>query len=241
MLWGTFSFTHILSLFISAIIGLTLYFAIKNLSKKNQTIILFILSLSGIAAIIYNLLMWESPLEYLPLHLCSLNAMLLPFVVISKNKMLGNLLLLWALGALIALIVNFAQSDYKILSWPFAFYFFPHTLEFVVPILLFKLKLIDLNGKFIVSTVLITLISYTIIHFINTGLNNYFLSNNIVDYKGEIIKVNYMYSIYPDNPLLDFFYSIIPYSYWYMMLSIPIITIYLSLIYGISHYFKTRK
>ena len=120
--------------------------------------------------------MWGSPLEYLPLHLCSLNAMLLPFVVISKNKMLGNLLLLWALGALIALIVNFAQSDYKILSWTFAFYFFPHTLEFVIPIILFKLKLIDLNGKFIVSTLLITLISYTIIHFINIGLNNYFLS-----------------------------------------------------------------
>ena len=40
-----------------------------------------------------------------------------------------------------------------------------------------------------------------------------------------------MYSIYPDNPLLDLFYSIISVQYWYMYLVIIIVVLYLGLIY----------
>ena len=144
MTWGTFSIAHIISLLLGAGITIGLYFALKHRTQKTQTIVLGILSFAGIAAIIYNLVAWNSPIEYLPFHLCSLNAMLLPIVVFTRNKHLGNLLLLWAIGALAALILNTSVAEAEIFSWTFFFYYFPHVLEFGIPLIIFKLGLIKL-------------------------------------------------------------------------------------------------
>lgn len=231
MLWGSFGIVHIFSLIVAVCLNISLYSIIKNLPNKTQTIVLFFISILGIGAIIFNLFRWNSPLEYLPFHLCSLTAIILPFAIITKNKILNNLLLLWSLGALFALIVNTAQADFEIFSWTFFFYYIPHVFECGIPLIMLKLKHYEKDYHTITSTLIITLVSYTIIHFINLGLNNYFVTNNITDYKGDIIKVNYMFSVYPENPLLSFFYQIIPYPYWYLYLAIPIIVVYLFLIY----------
>ena len=199
MIWGNFSINHIISLVVSLIIIAGLYFILRNKKEKTQIITLFILSLSGIIAIIYNLVLWGSPLEYLPLHMCSINAMILPFAVLTRKKTISNLLILWSLGAIIALILNFQAANYEILSWTFAIYYFPHTLEFGIPILLFALKLVKLDYKTIPSTLIITFIIYTAVHFCNVALNNYFINNNILDWQGNIIQVNYMFSVIPDN------------------------------------------
>ena len=197
MVWGTFTITHILSLLLGAAITIGLYFALKHRTEKTQTIVLGILSFAGIAAIIFNLVVWDSPIEYLPLHLCSLNAMLLPIVVFTRNKHLGNLLIL------------------------------------------FKLKLIKLDKKCIWSTVAITLGAYIAIHFINVFINQYCIANNILDWAGEVVQVNYMFSIFHEgNPLLKLFYDIIPYQFWYMLLCIPVAVVYLSAIYALTRYIK---
>ena len=65
--------------------------------------------------------------------------------------------------------------------------------------------------------------------------------NEIVDRAGEIIDVNYMYSMAPDNPLLDLFYEWLPLPFWYMLPVIPIVLIYLGAIYGIAALVKKRK
>jgi len=231
MTWGFFSLLHIVSLLLASLIIVSLYFILKNKSERVKIIVLGILSFSGISAIIYNLVVWNSPLEYLPLHLCSLNAMMLPIAVFTKNKTINNLLLLWSLGALLALVVNSAQADYEIFSLTFAFYYFPHVLEFGIPILMFSLKLVKKDLKCIASTIGITFFSYTLIHFINLWVNSYAENNNVVDWAGNIIKVNYMYSLYPENPLLDLFYKIIPLPYWYMYLAIAVIILYLAFVY----------
>lgn len=231
MTWGFLSSAHIISLILAVGIITLLYFILKNKSDRVKTIVLGILSFSGIAAIIYNLVAWNSPLEYLPLHLCSLNAMVLPFAVFTRKKVLNNLLLLWSIGALFALIINVSVSDAKILSWTFVFYYFPHVFELGIPILMFLLKLAKKDVKCIISTVVITMTVYTLIHFVNLWINSYAIKNNIVDLAGNVIKVNYMYSIYPDNPLLNLLYSIIPYQYWYMYLTMVVIVIYLGIVY----------
>ncbi len=243
MLWGFFSACHIITLILVVGIIVALFFILKNKSQKTQTIVLGILSLAGIAAIIFNLIKWDSPIEYLPFHLCSLNAMMLPIAVFTRNKTINNLLLLWALGALFALVVNSAQANYEILSWTFVFYYFPHVLELGIPILMFLLKLVKKDLKCIISTIAITMSTYTVIHFINVALNNYIAKNNIVDWAGELISVNYMYSIYPENPLLQLLYSIIPHSYWYMYLAVVVIVAYLSLVYikDIINLIKNKK
>jgi uncharacterized membrane protein YwaF len=232
MKWGSFGVVHIASLVLAAAIIAALYFALRKASRKTQTIVLGVLSFSGIAAIIFNLVTWGSPIEYLPLHLCSINAMLLPIVVFTRNKTLGNLLLVWCLGALAALVVNMAQAEYELMSWTFVFYYFPHVLEFGIPILLFKLGLIEMHPKYILSTLAITMAIYTGIHLFNVWLNAYCEANQILDYAGNVIRVNYMYSITPENPLLVLFKQVIPYDYWYMYMIVPILAVYLSIVYA---------
>lgn len=232
MIWGTFTLNHILSLNVGILIIVGLYFFLKNKSDKFKINVLFSLSLIGIVAIIYNLLKWHSPLEYLPLHLCSLNALILPIAVKTKNKILNNLLLLWSLGALFALVVNYEQGNFEILSWTFVLYYFPHTFYLGIPILMFKLKLVKKDYKCILSTLLITFVAYTLIHFANLLINHIAEVYNIVDWRGNIIKVNYMFSVAPVNPMLDFFWKIVPHQYWYMLLVLPIVFLYLLLIYA---------
>ena len=240
---GFFSLTHVITLFIGAGLIIGLYYILKQLTEKNQHTLLFVLSFAGIAAILFNLFTWGSPLEYLPFHLCSLNAMVLPFAVYKKHEMLSNLLLLWSLGALVALVINSAQAHFEIFSLTFFFYFFPHVLEFGIPILLFKLGYVKKRIKYIWSTVAITLVAYIIIHIINVIINNYCLKNGVLNPSGEIIQVNYMFSITPENPLLALFYSWIPYPFWYMIPVILVVTIYLCAIYAkeLIEYFKSKK
>ena len=78
----------------------------------------------------------------------------------------------------------------------------------------------------------ITLLCYTAIHFINLGVNAYTAANHCVDSAGSIISVNYMYSLYPENPMLALMYSMVPHPYFYMLLAIPIIAVYLLGVYA---------
>lgn len=231
MLWGSFGIVHIVSLVLGAAIIIGLYFLLRKCSPKTQTVILGILSFSGIAAVIFNLVAWDSPWEYLPLHLCSLNAMVLPIAVFSKNKVLSNLLLLWSLGAVMALVVNSAQAGFEVFSATFFFYFFPHLLEFGIPILLFALGHVKKGLKYIATTILITFIACVVIHFANVGLNDYFAAHNILNPAGNLITVNYMYTLRPENPVLALFWSLIPYPFWYLMPVLAIIAVYLGLVY----------
>lgn len=231
MLWGSFGIVHILSLLIGAGILIGLYFLLRRFSAKTQTVVLGILSFSGIAAIIFNLIAWGSPYEYLPFHLCSLTAMVLPVAVFTRSKVLGNLLLLWSLGAVMALVINTAQANFEIASATFAFYFFPHLLEFGIPWLLVALGLVKKDAKCIGSTLLITLCALIPIHCINVALNNYFTVNQILNPSGALIQVNYMYTIKPENPVLALFWSLIPYPFWYLLPVTLIICVYLLLVY----------
>ena len=231
MTWGFFSTAHMVSLVLAVGIIAALFFLLRKAKDAVRVAILGLLSFAGIGAIIFNLVTWNSPLEYLPFHLCSLNAMVLPVAVFSRNKVLNNLLLLWSLGALIALVLNNAVAEAEIRSWTFVFYYFPHVLEFGIPVLMFLLKLVKKDVKCIATTLGITMVAYTGIHFINLWINAYTAANNIVDLAGNVIKVNYMYSIYPDNPVLTLFYQVIPHAYWYMYLAVAVITVYLVCIY----------
>ncbi|MBO5953089.1 MAG: YwaF family protein [Oscillospiraceae bacterium] len=204
----------------------------RHASPKVQICVLGILSFAGVAAIVYNLLMWDAPLEYLPLHLCSVNAMLLPFAVFTRNRTLCNLLMVWCLGALAALILNYEMAASELFSGPFWFYYFPHVMEFGIPILLFRLGLVEKSYRCIGSTLTITMLIYTGIHLINKLINGWCLANQF-SYNGtDVVKVNYMFSIEPTNPLSALFYSVIPCEYWYMYMVVPIVALYLLAVYS---------
>lgn len=241
MVWGSFGAVHVASLLIGVGLLVGLYFLLRRFSAKTQTVVLGVLSFSGIAAIIFNLVTWGSPLEYLPLHLCSLTAMVLPFAVFTRSKVLGNLLLLWSLGAVMALVVNTAQANFELCSATFAFYYFPHLLEFGIPILLIALGLVEKDVKCIGSTLLITVGALIPIHFTNVLLNTYCAAHQLLNPAGELIQVNYMYTIQPANPLLDLFWSLIPHPFWYLMPVVVIVLVYLAAVYCKEIFARLKK
>ena len=163
--------------------------------------------------------------------MCSIAAILLPIAVISRNKYVGNLLLVWCLGSLLAVIVNSGQAHYVIPSEAFFIYYIPHVFEFAVTIYLFKFGYIKKDWRCMPVTVGLTMGIYTVVHFINLGLNAYAAANNIVDYAGNVLTFNYMFSMASNNILFDLFWSIIPHPYWYMYCVIVILVVYLTALY----------
>ena len=226
MQWGFMTPAHILSLIAAAGMLLGVYFSIRGRSRKIQTAVLALLSLWGIAAIVFNLLRWDCPIRYLPLHLCSVNALLLPFAVVTRNKTLGNLLLVWCLGALAALVMNHEMMTVTLFSEAFIFYYFPHVFEFGVPVLLVKLKLVEKDPRCIGSTLSLTILIYTFVHLCNKLINGWCAA------VGSGVRVNYMFSVIPSNPVVALFHRLIPYEYWYMYLVLPIVAGYLLILYG---------
>jgi hypothetical protein len=97
---------------------------------------------------------------------------------------------------------------------------------------MFKLGLAKKDAACIGSTLAITMGSYTLIHLLNLLINSYCAAHGILDSAGEILTVNYMFSISPSNPLLALFYTVIPYEYWYMYMIMPIVALYLLILYA---------
>lgn len=231
--WGSFTPTHLISLVFSVLIPIGIHFLLRRKSERVQLTVLFILSLLGPFALAYDLIVWgipSTPLQYLPLHMCSYNAFLTPVLVLTRNKFLGNLLPLFSVGAAIALVVNSIQAEYSIFSVVFLLYYLSHTFGASIPFLMFSLGHIKAHPKYILPSTAATLGIYTLSHFANLIINHYLASVNFLDWAGELIQVNYMFSVHPQgNPLLLLFWSVIPYPYFYMLLAIPIAAAYFAL------------
>ena len=232
MKWGSFGTVHIATLVLAALMIKLLYLLLKNQPRKAQTWVLFVLSFVGNAATVYNLVVWGEPLDYLPLHLCALNGLMLPVAVWTRNEKLCNLLLLWSLGAFVALVANGTMAGAEITGLPFLFYYFAHVTELGIPLLLFKLNHVEKNPKCIGSTLAITWGVYTGVYAINRIINALCLLYQVTRQDGSVVQVNYMYSMGPIDPLSGALYNLLPCEYWYMLLAFPIIGLYLVALYA---------
>lgn len=241
MKWGSFGSVHFATLvFAAAVLALT-YLLLKHKPLKVQLTVLGIMSMMGNAATVYNLLAWGEPLDYLPLHLCALNGLVLPIAVMTRNKKLCNLLLLWSLGALVALVANGTMANAEIFGWPFFFYYFAHVTELGVPLLLFGLGLVEKDHRCVGSTLAITWGTYTAIYGINKLINWLCALYQVTRADGSIVQVNYMYSMGPIDPLSGALWKILPCEYWYMLLAMPIIFLYLAGLYAPQFLASRRK
>ena len=232
MVWGApFQTVHLITLGIAAAVIVGLYFLLRILPRKAQFICMLALSCSGLVAVVYNLLAWGAPLEYLPFHMCSIAAILLPISVLTRNKYVGNLLLVWCLGSILALVFTDAQAGYEIPSAAFFIYYIPHVFEFAVTIYLFAFGYVKKDYKCIPVTVGLTVAIYTVVHFINVALNAYCAAHNVVDWAGEVLTFNYMFSMEPTTSIFFLFWNIIPYRYWYMYVAVVVLVVYLVVLY----------
>jgi len=228
MVWGTFTLQHILSLAAIILFAISLYLVLKRIPDKAKTYVLFAVSLVGVAAVLYDLFRWGQPLLYLPLHLCSLNALLIPIAVLTKNKVLSHLTLVWSLGAMLVLVVNTGQAHYELFSEAFWVFVLCHTSDVTVPALLFLTGLVKFDIKKAPATIGTTMAAYTCVHFANLGINKYLAGRALYvstySRVRRIPQVNYMYSLGDEgNAVFALFKKIIPLDYWHMYLIAPII------------------
>lgn len=164
----------------------------------------------------------------LPFHLCTLNGFVIPFVALTQNKRLGNSILLWSFGALGALIFNLSETDLYTYNLDLWLYFLPHLIEVSLPIAMILLKIVKFDYKNMVSTLILTFSIYTIVHFINVGIEKYFLVH-----LNQVVYPNYFFSMnHCNSPFLVFFWNILPYRYFYLLLILPLIFILFAIIYG---------
>ena len=222
MIWGTFSTNHLISLAVGVVIIFALYIALMDSTRKKQILVLFSFSLIGIVSIIYDLIAYGNPMEHLPLSLSALNALLLPYAVLTRRKWCCNYLLVSSIGSYFSLICNYSMADKEIFSIPVILYFLSNVMSAGIPILLFKHELVKRETKTIVSSISLLLDVYIIVHVINVLINTANMTNNL----GEVISVNYMSTLAPTNPVLDFCHVIFPHSFWYMAVTLPIIILY---------------
>lgn len=162
-------------------------------------------------------LVWE-----LPFHLCSYTAMLLPFAVAFKSKKLCATLSLWSIGALVAIVLNDEAVGYKINSIDFAIYYFPHLIEFTVPLLMLFLGKFKIKFKDIYWILGLTFGVYTLSFIVNLILTK------------TIAPTNYLFSMGPTNPVTQALYNILPCKYFYMYLTLPAIVALSLGIYAIA-------
>ena len=243
MLWGTFTLQHILSLTAIVALAVSLYFILKRISDKAKTWLLFAVSLVGVGAVVCDLVYWGQPLLYLPLHLCSLNALLIPIAVLTKNKVMAHLNLMWSLGAMLVLVVNTGQAYYVMFSEAFWVFVLCHTVDVSVPALLFTTGLVEFDIKKSPHAVGVTMAAYTGVHFINVAINSYLESlPSAYSFSRTAARVNYMYSLGDEgNAVFALFKQIIPFDYWHMYLIAPILAIFfLSIHFGIKLYRKYK-
>lgn len=227
MEWGFFTTQHIITIIFAIVFTIAMYFILRKIEPEKSDKILFILSFLGYVGIIGNLFIGIREnilLNKLPLHLCSWNAILLPFAIKTRDSRLCTTLSVWSIGALIAILINDEGIAYQFMGLKFAIYYFPHVVEFAVPILFLLLKRFKTKKSDISFAMVLTLLVYSIAY----------IASEIITACG--VPVNYLFTMGSTNFITDFFYNIIPYKYFYMFLTAPIIACLYYLVY-----LKTRK
>lgn len=212
MLWGTFTNIHIGTLAFALIFIVILFNVLVDKSRKTQILTLFVISLAVAGLVIYNSITSDDVINNLPLSLWSMSAILLPYAVLRRGKAICNLLLLWPIESLLLLVFNYDMAEIEVVSSEFIIYFFTHVLIFAIPLLLFWLRLVKREYKYMKISLIFTAIVYTGVHFFNIAFGT-----------------NYLYSVSPEsNEIFAFLRTIFPFTYWYMYLIIPAFMLYLS-------------
>lgn len=222
MIWGTFGTNHLVSLAVGAVSIFALYIALMDSTRKKQIIVLFSFSLIGIISIVYDLIAYNNPIAHLPLSLSALNALLLPYTVLTRQKWCCNYMLVSSIGSYFALIFNYSMADKEIFTIPVILYFLSNVLSAGIPILLFELNLVKRDTKTIFSSISLLVDVYIIVHVVNIIIN----AAKLTDKAGQVITVNYMSSLAPTNPVYDFFHILLPHSFWYMIITLPVVIVF---------------
>lgn len=221
---------------ISVILILMLF---KNRSQRQRRFFLITFSLLGSLFYLYNwatiILVPKELLTLLPLQLCDLAVFLMPVGFFSKNEnFMDFLFYACGLGALSALILMGIPSKdpFYLMN---GFFFLSHFAIIALPFIAihwgFYQPRPSLNKALRLGVILLALTA--VMHGLNLWLKQ--------DYG---VDAYYFFTIQETGKevswLLSFFSKIIPYDYFYMTLTLPILYLYMGLVYLWFKLFKKQ-
>lgn len=224
------SFNYVYFIIVLFFIGLIFLLTklLKNKTQKTKdtvmlsigsfNILLFILFKYSVSKCVDDFNIWRE----LPFHLCNINMILFIFIIIFKNKFIINFSFYIApLGALMA--ITFPLPIYintNIFLFKNIGFYCTHGILIVMGVLLGTLGYIKISYK----DIFILLPTMIVLSF-SAFLFNIFL------YNVTGVATNYFYTMYTDNVgLLNFFWSLLPIKYIYLIPAILILTIYVFIV-----------
>lgn len=235
MMEGFLRGRHLISLGVFFLTGTVLLVFLRKRSIRCRRVVLGVLSFAGLPAIIWYPAAFGDLLRFLPLELCSYTALLLPVAVWTGNRRLNNILLLWAVGAFSAILLNPAETAWRPGETEFWMFFVPHAAEAAIPPLVFALGLSEKDVRCIPITLGATLGAGAFSHACNLMINRFFAE------AGSSLCVNYMFAEWPENPVLDVCWRILPVRFAYLLVLAPAVLVLLTLLYLPEFAARIRK
>jgi uncharacterized membrane protein YwaF len=220
--------------YVGSLIAVTMILLVfKNKSQSSR--FRFLLVLTIINAIAYIVNWWyfyisgAHILTLLPLQLCNIAVFLIPIALISKKAVLMDFIFfICGLGGLAAILI--VSSDYKdtYSMMTFSFYIF-HFSVFLIPLLnsIWKFHSLKPSLKSAFNLTVLVLIISGAVHLLNLYLNNVYN-----------IPANYFFTMRllaaQMNPAFALFAKWIPYDYFYLLFALPILYLYMGLVYLVT-------
>lgn len=216
---------------IAAPVFCILFFAFRAKSERTKYTVLY--SLCFICVVFYLVndyyfyIRGSHLLSMLPLQLCNIGVFLIPITVLTRKPLLQDFIFYLSVpGALAALLTpNADYSDIPYSMMTFSFYV-SHFIIAVVPLLLAGWRLYKPEPgvrKALRLSVTVLILAgglYLFSQFLNRTMDvgaNYFFT--IIEYSAS------------NNPIFALFARLIPYDFIYLLPALPILYIYIGLVY----------
>ena len=226
-----FNLTHILMITLppALIFFVISSFAIKRSEEARRVILLYVCGFNAVLYLSYKIVQAASPgfhfdlFTHLPLHFCNINLILLPLAIYTKSKPLLAYQLYFGVPlaglALITVYPAFlSTSPFEFLTFV---YFFYHSMLFVLPLTLLRLKLFTPSFKNIWQPTLMLVALTFLMHVINV----------IFRATGIASESNYFFTFGLEG---DFFtellWRFIPYNFFFLLPSLLLFAPYIVLV-----------
>lgn len=159
----------------------------------------------------------------LPLQLCNINMILMPIAVLMNEKgLLSFCFYIAPLGALMAVSMPVAGFDkYSIFLPRMLGFYGTHYAIIVESLLLLTLGFYRPQFADLTTTIIMAAIISFVVHLINLFIRK----------TGRFEHANYFYTMEREgNPVLEFFYKLIPFDYFYLAPCALILFVYVGVI-----------
>jgi hypothetical integral membrane protein (TIGR02206 family) len=176
-----FGTSHLVILAILLIGSLLIWFLIPKLNSNTQKLTKNLL-LAGLILqfVVFNLWHWYfgtyDVTRFLPLHLCTISAILLIFTLIFDNKFVNKLVLFWSpVSAFLAIALPDMNASENFPSFRFLEFFGSHVLIIWAVIFIFRVQKTLANFKDLVVSIVILIVTLPFIYLLNLWIGSNYM------------------------------------------------------------------